>query len=1496
MRKRLFKYLLAIVLIFTFFCTMFAKNVNASTETTGNVDKIHFINAGRADSMLIESQGEFGLVDTAEKRKNVYKYLEQVMGNRKLKFIVLTHSHADHTGGFQDIVDRFVDSNTTIYFGENTIGYKTDLNIDVSNPKSQIDYTTIALQDALKKGATAYDYAIDENDNSVYTIGFSYNNGTSSFEKAVDTSAGNDEFVLNNFTIKILNREKDLNVIDGADPNSDNNRNSLLEFVTHTPSGKTALLTGDLEKDDEHRFLCTDDVAAVGECRSTADKNLITNIDIFKLGHHGSITSNVNEFLDLVNPKTAIVTLNRFENIEDVTLSYEAANHLEANNADIYMTSYDDADGHDFDDEDDSKKALLINFTNNDYSVTDAVGNSVERFIPVEDTSNLNSGWIEIKYYDQTGYLYYYPVNNNLYKGMYAVKNDGVRSCYYFAFNGIMQTGWLNYNNKMYYYSPEDGKRLLGDQTIDGKSYTFESTPLTSGTICGADYGYLMTEGLINTEGNDFYYNERVIDGEDEYYSVATGWKTIDDNRYYFDPNNKGLMVRDEFKNIEDEGSTYRYYFDEDGVMKTGWIEKDGNKYYADENGHLFTRTHDIDSNRYYFDSSTGAMYLGFHEIGDYTYYFNENNNSGELIKGFFKVGDNWYYSNSNTGRLRFTCFKVESLQICPDSSGVLQNFNGIVQKPDESSCSNPIYNGKSQSVVINSKEGFTYNDNMQTNPGVYPVTASLSDGYIWNDNTVSDVTFDCSLQKGDINNSSISVANQKYTGQPLTPDVNVSMNYNNLIKNIDYTVSYSNNTNMGIGEITVNGKGNYVGSKTISFKIVEDNELNIHAIGNHLQNGDATLLESNGEYLLMDALTPNDYQILEDYLLSEGVTHLSIYISHYHNDHYGGLVNLIDSGKFNIDKVYFPKTDYMCNWKDIDESVMRYYNDTSIVFKKIKESNIQYEFIWPTNTSYDNHCFDIDENNYINKISVGSAIVNIIGPVSELDSLEPNINNRSLISKVVIGETKFITAGDIETSVEDNMRESGVDLTADIMKLNHHGVSTTHNSRAFTNRVNPKYAFFTKSGESNFDNLNSLVKYVSSGSSNYPDNPNSFRGANLYSDSLNGNIVFSIKNDEITVSPEKNYNTITLNYINSINGDVIASNTYKYATGYYYHINYSTEIDGYTYVSSDEIPSDGIISENKAYSLYYNPIIISKTITFHANNGTDTTKTQSIEDNKNTKLSKNTFTRSGYIFKEWNTKADGTGTKYTDEQTVKLTSDLNLYAQWIDLSASISVTHSSINFGEVYNDFQNYIYRTVTIKNTGNVDVKLSINNPTSSGPFGSLSFDNDKVLKPNEEYVATLIVNPNGTYHNVVGSYNGIYQITGTYINDDNNKATVDVSANLEIKKVPQSVSYTTHVQNIGWQDYVKNGAMAGTEGLRFRLEAIQIRLTGEMAEHYDVYYRVHAQYLGWMDWAKNDEMAGTSGFGYRLEGIEIVLVEKGGTPPKRANQNYDQPYLKK
>lgn len=95
--------------------------------------------------------------------------------------------------------------------------------------------------------------------------------------------------------------------------------------------------------------------------------------------------------------------------------------------------------------------------------------------------------------------------------------------------------------------------------------------------------------------------------------------------------------------------------------------------------------------------------------------------------------------------------------------------------------------------------------------------------------------------------------------------------------------------------------------------------------------------------------------------------------------------------------------------------------------------------------------------------------------------------------------------------------------------------------------------------------------------------------------------------------------------------------------------------------------------------------------------------------------------------------------------------------------------------------------------------------------------------------------------------------------------------------------SVEYQTHVQTYGWMDWVSDGALSGTSGQAKRLEAIRIRLTGELANHYDIYYRVHAQTFGWMGWAKNGESAGTAGYGKRLEAIQIMLVKKGAAAPR-------------
>lgn len=117
--------------------------------------------------------------------------------------------------------------------------------------------------------------------------------------------------------------------------------------------------------------------------------------------------------------------------------------------------------------------------------------------------------------------------------------------------------------------------------------------------------------------------------------------------------------------------------------------------------------------------------------------------------------------------------------------------------------------------------------------------------------------------------------------------------------------------------------------------------------------------------------------------------------------------------------------------------------------------------------------------------------------------------------------------------------------------------------------------------------------------------------------------------------------------------------------------------------------------------------------------------------------------------------------------------------------------------------------------------------------------------------------------------------------------------VKINLSNAPVEGSIQYQAHVQNYGWMNPVTNGNVAGTSGQALRIEAIKINLTGQLAEEYDIYYQVHAENYGWLGWARNGEEAGTAGFALRLEAIKIVLVEKGANAPGNTmNHFYEKP----
>lgn len=88
----------------------------------------------------------------------------------------------------------------------------------------------------------------------------------------------------------------------------------------------------------------------------------------------------------------------------------------------------------------------------------------------------------------------------------------------------------------------------------------------------------------------------------------------------------------------------------------------------------------------------------------------------------------------------------------------------------------------------------------------------------------VSKVTIHYNYSPPDISKADVTLAQTDYTydGKPKTPMVTVKLDGKTLVLDIDYTVTYSDNISAGTANVTVIGKGNYIGSKTVSFTITK--------------------------------------------------------------------------------------------------------------------------------------------------------------------------------------------------------------------------------------------------------------------------------------------------------------------------------------------------------------------------------------------------------------------------------------------------------------------------------------------------------------------------------------------------------------------------------------------------------------------------------------------------------------------------------------------------
>ena len=122
--------------------------------------------------------------------------------------------------------------------------------------------------------------------------------------------------------------------------------------------------------------------------------------------------------------------------------------------------------------------------------------------------------------------------------------------------------------------------------------------------------------------------------------------------------------------------------------------------------------------------------------------------------------------------------------------------------------------------------------------------------------------------------------------------------------------------------------------------------------------------------------------------------------------------------------------------------------------------------------------------------------------------------------------------------------------------------------------------------------------------------------------------------------------------------------------------------------------------------------------------------------------------------------------------------------------------------------------------------------------------------------------------------------------YVPDEEISGTTGQRLRLEAFKVKLSsvlsggIKYKAYVEKKGWSEEVSSDSISGTTGQGRTLEAISIRLDGVISENYDIYYRTHMSRIGWLSWAKNGDYSGCTNSSTKIEAIQIKLVRKNSS----------------